>query len=274
MPQTHYTPRPLPVGQDSVVRWAIDPVKRAVVFVHGFAGEALGTWDQFGTLLPLQAEAVGRDLFFYGYESVAQQAPISAAEFRDFLFALWDDPVNAFIKPTVRDARRADPMFRYDHITLVAHSLGAVVVREALVQAALEAPPPTWLHRLSLVLFAPAHSGAKATELGKELLGVLPAPIESALRAGVITVVPVLVDLEPGSVMLTKLAKDTGDLLEQGYNALRAKVVVVGSKDQVVHSVRFCADPGPRRVKGIGHIPVCKPNPSYREPLGFLLSHI
>ena len=275
MDQTHYTPRPLPAhGKDSVVRWATDPVGRAVVFVHGFGGEAQGTWDQFASLLPLQPQAAGRDLFFFGYDSLAQQAPISAAEFRDFLVDLWTDPVTRLILPGLSDARRADPAFRYQHVTLVAHSLGAIVVREALVQAALEDPPHPWVHHVSLVLFAPAHTGARAAELGKELLGVLPSSIEAALKGGTHAAIPVLLDLEPGSETLKALATSTEDLLAQGYDSLRAKVVVMGTKDQVVHSVRFCKDPGPRRAVGLGHIRVCKPDPAYTAPLGYLLSHI
>ncbi len=275
MDQTHYTPRPLPAhGRASAVRWATDPVGRAVVFVHGFGGEAQGTWDQFATLLPLQPEARGRDLFFFGYDSLAQQAPISAAEFRDFLVDLWTDPVATLIQPSLQDARRADPAFRYHHVTLVAHSLGAIVVREALVQAALEDPPHDWVHHVALVLFAPAHTGARATELGKELLGVLPGPFEAALKGGTHAAIPVLMDLEPGSETLKALAAGTQDLLDKGYSSLRAKVVVVGTRDRVVHSVRFCADPGPRRAVGLGHIGVCKPDQRYTAPLGYLLSHI
>lgn len=275
MDQTHYTPRPLPAhGKDSVVRWATDPVGRAVVFVHGFGGEAQGTWDQFASLLPHQPQARGRDLFFFGYDSLAQQAPISAAEFRDFLVDLWTDPVTKLIQPSLQDARRADPAFRYQHVTLVAHSLGAIVVREALVQAALEDPPHDWVHHVSLVLFAPAHTGARAAQLGQELLGVLPASIESLIRGGTYSAIPVLMDLEPGSETLKALAAGTQDLLDKGYTSLRAKVVVMGTKDQVVHSVRFCADPGPRRAEGLGHIGVCKPDQRYTAPLGYLLSHI
>lgn len=274
MAQTHYTVRKLPWGSESIVRWATEPVGRAVVFVHGFGGEALGTWDQFATLLPLQPQAAGRDLFFYGYDSLVAQAPVSAAELRDFLQTLWTDPVAGVILPSVQDARRADPAFRYNHVTLVAHSLGAVVVREALVQAAMDTPPAPWLKDVSLVLFAPAHTGAAILDLANEALGAMPARFGAAAAAGAKAYAQVLRDLERGSDMLEKLRDDTDELLGKGYDSLRAKVVVLGQKDRIVQAVRFCKDPGPTIVADKGHIGVCKPDAGYPAPLGYLLPHI
>src|SRR5262245_20114048 len=123
--QTHYSSRPLPWGDESSVRWAIKPAARAVVFVHGFGGQAEATWDEFSTLLPLQPQCDGRDLLFYGYDSLTKQAPVSAAQFLEFLQPLATDPYAQVIQPTLKDARRADPQFQYKAITLVAHSLGA-----------------------------------------------------------------------------------------------------------------------------------------------------
>jgi pimeloyl-ACP methyl ester carboxylesterase len=274
MGQTHYTPRPLTWGSESSVTWATSPVGRAVVFVHGFGGEAQGTWDQFSTLLPLQPQCEGRDLFFYGYDSLVQQAPVSAAEFLTFLQALATDPFTAVIRPSLRDARRSDPRFQYQHITLVAHSLGAVVTREALVQAAMDDPPAPWLDRISLVLFAPAHTGAQIIDLANEALGALPASFGAAAAAGAKAFAQVLNDLEPDSLALKKLQGDTADLIQKGYTSLRAKVVVIGQKDRIVKAVRFCADPGPRIVPDKGHIGICKPDATYAAPLGHLLPHI
>ena len=82
-------------------------------------------------------------------------------------------------------------------------------------------------------------------------------------------------DLEPGSAALLKLEKDTDALLlKGGFGALEAKVVVMGDKDRIVKAVRFCADPGPKVVEGMGHIGVCKPDSGYAIPIGHLLPHI
>ena len=84
-----------------------------------------------------------------------------------------------------------------------------------------------------------------------------------------------LSDLEPGSDALKKLEKDTDSLLlKGGFESLKAKVVVMGDKDRIVKAVRFCADPGPKIVPGMGHIGVCKPDSEYPGPIGHLLRHI
>lgn len=274
MSQTHYTSRALPWGRESSVRWATNPAGRAVVFVHGFGGEAQGTWDQFPALLPLQPQCDGRDLFFYGYDSLVQQATVSAAEFLTFLQELGTRPYAGVIQPSLTDSRRADPQFQYQHITIVGHSLGAVVAREALVQEAMEDAPGAWLGNVSLVLFAPAHSGAQIIDLTNEAMGALPAMFSAAAAAGIKTYAQVLNDLKPESIALGRLQDDTKELLGKGFSALRAKVVVIGKKDRIVSAVRFGGDPGPRIVPDKGHIGVCKPDAGYTAPLGYLLPHI
>jgi pimeloyl-ACP methyl ester carboxylesterase len=273
--QTHYSSRPLPWGDESSVRWAIQPVGRAVVFVHGFGGQAEATWDEFSTLLPLQPQCAGRDLLFYGYDSLTKQAPVSAAQFLEFLQALATDPYQQIIQPTLKDARRANPSFQYQGITLVAHSLGAIIVREALIQAAMDTPPAAWVARTALVLFAPAHTGAAILPLAEEAINAFPARFGSLAKSGAKAFAQVLSDLEPGSDALKKLEKDTDLLLQKdGFGALKAKVVVMGDKDRIVKAVRFCADPGPKIVAGMGHIGVCKPGSGYSVPIGHLLPHI
>jgi pimeloyl-ACP methyl ester carboxylesterase len=274
MAQTHYSPDPLTWGRDSGARWAMTPVGRAVVFVHGFGGDAQGTWDQFATLLPYQPQCDGRDLLFYGYDSLVQQMPVSAAEFLEFLASLATDPFATVLQPSMTDGRRPDPAFQYQHITIVAHSLGAVVAREALVQAAMETPPASWLERTSLVLFAPAHSGAQIIALADEALSILPARFGALIAGGAKAFAQVLNDIEPGSAALKKLEEDTANLFEQGFTSLRAKVVVIGKKDRIVRAIRFGADPGPKVVPDKGHSGICKPDALYSAPLGYLLPHI
>jgi pimeloyl-ACP methyl ester carboxylesterase len=273
--QTHYSSRKLTWGDEGGVRWAIEPVHRAIVFVHGFGGQAESTWDEFSTLLPLQPQCIGRDLLFYGYDSLTKQAPVSAAQFLEFLQALATDPYEQVIRPSLQDARRVDPDFHYERITIVAHSLGAVVVREALIQAAMDEPPAPWIANIALVLFAPAHSGAAIIPLAEEALGVFPARFGKLAGSGAKLFAQVLSDLEPGSDTLTKLQKDTEALLDRGgFDSLRAKVVVIGDRDRIVKAVRFCSDPGPKVVPGMGHIGVCKPCAAYPLPIGHLLPHI
>ena len=71
--QTHLALRTLkgrkkPDSEVEVV-FAIQPTRRAVLFIHGFNGNPITTWAQFHQLLPEQLESRGADLYFYGYDA-------------------------------------------------------------------------------------------------------------------------------------------------------------------------------------------------------------
>src|SRR5262249_32167601 len=115
--------------------WALAPTERLVVFVHGFGGDALGTWRQFSDLWP--RGKAGYDLVFYGYDSLRRQALYSGDELREVLEAFLPAPA-AMINPTIEHLAHVHAgilrlAFSYRRIVFVAHSLGAVVVRQALV---------------------------------------------------------------------------------------------------------------------------------------------
>jgi pimeloyl-ACP methyl ester carboxylesterase len=184
----------------------VKPSGVAVVFVHGFGGGATDTWDEFADMLPQRPECAGHDLLFYGYDSLTRQAPISAALFRDFLHLVATDPFTGVMAPSLRVDRNLTPSFRYHRIVIVAHSLGAVVVREALVQAAQDPLMRPWLSRVQLALFAPAHSGAKITELAEEALGFVKLTL---LRIAANAYAQVLADLKQNSPTLKRLEAET-----------------------------------------------------------------
>src|SRR5713226_7104842 len=73
--------------------------------------------------------------------------------------------VNGTLRPELH--RKAE--FQYGSVVVVAHSLGAVVARQALLDLD-EDRNPKWLNKISLVLFAPAHMGADVVPLGTEFL--------------------------------------------------------------------------------------------------------
>ena len=76
---------PVPGFRPSQARWANEPDGRAVVFVHGFNGKAVGTWKGFETLLPQRPEAVGTDLLFYGYDTFRDSTPLASQKLRELL---------------------------------------------------------------------------------------------------------------------------------------------------------------------------------------------
>jgi hypothetical protein len=136
----HFPLRPLvratsaPWGVASKAMLAMDPAsRRACVFVHGWTGDALETWQGFPGLIRDSVRAEGTDFFFWGYESVKPTAMFSAALLREFLEALLDLPVRSVINPSLFGARTRDEGFRYEQLVICAHSMGAVVSRRAIL---------------------------------------------------------------------------------------------------------------------------------------------
>ncbi len=269
--QTHYTPRPLKAGKDSRARWAVRPSGVAVVFVHGFGGSATATWDEFADRLPERPECIGHDLLFYGYDSLTVQAPVSAALLRKFLHALATDPVHSVMSGSLSINRSLSAAFRYHRIVILAHSLGAVIVREALVQAASDKAMRPWIPLVRLALFAPAHCGARVTELAEEAMGAFKLSLLRLATSGFKAYAQVLKDLEEGSLMLRGLEQRTTALLNAGLTSLRAEVVVQGEHDRIVNQTVFCSDPGPEVELGMGHTAVCKPSAAYQAPIDYVL---
>ena len=74
MPQSHLPARRLGSSskpdKDVQAILALQPQRKAVLFIHGFSGDALGTWSDFPVLMPGRASCAGRDLFFYGYDGL------------------------------------------------------------------------------------------------------------------------------------------------------------------------------------------------------------
>lgn len=262
---THYIARDLPQMEGSRVKWSLDPDGTAVIFVHGFGGHATDTWRDFPTALANASRCSGADLIFFSYDSLRSQVPFSAAQLRDFLNRLETDPANSFIKPSVADHRRSDDHFRYRRVLLIGHSLGAVVIREALVQAAMDPVSRRWLGNIAIGLFAPAHKGARILDLASDALGAVKLTFFKVIARGALQV---LDDLEPESAVLKKLEEDTATLIrDQVADCFIAGAVVQGQRDQVVGMARFCQDPGPIIVTDKGHTDICKPKRDYRKPV-------
>ena len=276
MRQTHFMPTDLPFGKKSRVRLA-EHGRRALIFVHGFGGNATGTWDLFSSLLPEEPLCAGNDLFFYGYESLRQSAAYSAAELRDWLYGILTAPasvVNALLPPSI--PRRLDT-FSYERVTISAHSLGAVVMRRALLDLAANSAIAGPLDRVRIVLFAPAHMGGDVIRLAAEALG----PLKLALFAPLLKFAwPSLKDLEPGSNTLFQLRDDTLQALNRanaGQASTRhliAEAVVHGQKDRIVSQNPFCSDPPLIRFEKRGHLEVCKPRSDYLDPISVLLPYV
>lgn len=263
--QTHLMPTKLPWGEGSRAHWATKPNGSALVFVHGFSGSAVDTWLQFPEFLRQRSETSGSDLLFYGYDSLRTQVRPNAVKLVAFLGELLAQPART-MNSTVDPPLYRDAAFQYDRVTIVAHSLGAVVARRALLDAHKSAA--LWAPKVTLILFAPAHMGAHLIPFLGAVLGVFRfAPIEAIAKWQF----PTLAELTPGSPTLAGLEKDTAKALATGRASyLRAKAVAIAENDNVVVLNDFCDDPVPV-VMPRSHVALCKPTETFTMPLDFVL---
>jgi pimeloyl-ACP methyl ester carboxylesterase len=168
-----------------------------------------------------------------------------------------------------KDARSGE--FQYKKVVLVAHSMGAIICRQALLRA--NASRDTWGDLVQLVLFAPAHLGAT------DIAGFASAVAEVAKAKFIVSVAelkwPVLKELQQESDTLKKLSNRTKKAIVGGKaQYLRAKKVVFGELDKVVIVDEFCSDEPYDVFEGKGHRDVCKPKASFRDPLDAVLEFL
>jgi pimeloyl-ACP methyl ester carboxylesterase len=265
--QTHYLPQALSTKyrEPSVAYFATAPARVLVVFVHGFGGSAHGTWPHFPELLSAMGTSKPFDAIFYHYDGKFTQANNSAALFREFIDDFVKAPTNLVNSCIPGSAKRAE--FVYERVVLVAHSLGAVVVRRALLdiyhRSVKHSRRTHWLQSVILILYAPAHNGAHAAEIARSTL------FQSGLSLlGLITQLiryktPLLADLVPNSPVLKALEGDTARALATAgprrSQFLIPKTVVWAGDERVVINNPYLSDPVSILEVGRDHHSVCKP---------------
>ena len=268
--QTHLAARRLKgidkPDKDVQVMFAVEPSRKAVLFIHGFSGDAIETWSDFHLLLPATHPCQGRDLFFYGYDGLRAEMTASASLFRDFLDRLFRETAR-YVNDNLPPAAGRPPGFSYDGLAIVAHSLGAVITRRALLDATRMRL--SWPSKTKMVLYAPAHMGASVADLALEvasgfkflrLFGSL-ARFES----------PLIDQLKPGSRDLETLLMETNAACQGGKNRhLVACKVIIAEYERIVRNERFGADPPPQTIAETTHTSVCKPRRDFQRPLALL----
>ena len=248
-----------------------------MIFVHGFGGDALGTWMLFPKMLPLDQATAGHDIYFFGYDSLHRQAAYSAADLADLLKKILRHPFEVVESAAVFTAKERDKKFRYDRVTIVAHSLGSVIARRALLDLSRDKSVRPYLKDVRLVFFAPAHMGASVIRLAAAAMGVLRLPV---IPLYLQFTWPVLHDLEEGSQTLEILLNETESAYQNAVAAgepthhLVAEVVVHAEEDKVVIQNPFGRDPPLTRAPKTGHLGICKPTDGYLDPLKHLMPHL
>jgi hypothetical protein len=266
----HYLPRPLKLSpsydkKGTRAIWARKPNGKAVVFIHGYGGDALTTWTEFNKHLPESPGFEQYDFIFYGHDGLYTTTAASAELFYVFLNQLFTEPLT-IINPTLPVTLIRPAEFQYSKIILAAHSLGAVICRLSLLVA--RERNHTWMNKTTLVLYAPAHMGAKVVDLVLESrLGILSSFLSSIVRFSS----PLIDELAPESLVLQALRQKTLDAINAGNSPyLIAKKVVFAAKERIVQNVSFLQDPAPLTFAGTTHFSVCKPKLTFLDPIEVL----
>lgn len=226
------------------------PATKCVVFVHGFDGDALATWAGFGAPGALnEKEFASTDLIFFGYDGLQSNALAASS----FLFDLLDGLMSGSVRPSSS----------YTRCVIVAHSLGAVVSRWALLRAYDSGCD--WIDKTRYLLFAPAHSGGVIVDGVLELLDG--NAIMKALGAAAKIGMPLLRELASDSAMLKTLERKTR--AAKGCNAVRPNRVVIAEYEDIVSNLPFPGDPYPTAMRDAHHTTVCKPA-KYFDAVGFV----
>jgi pimeloyl-ACP methyl ester carboxylesterase len=248
------------------------PATHAVVFVHGFNGNLRKTWRRFTDLLAPDVPWATTDLYFVGYPSVSESIPTTAAALLGFLDALLPNPDDVLGEPAA--VVRAPGATTYDRLSLVGHSQGGVIVRQAALEASQYAGMSqdttalTFVRNAGIYLFAPAINGARPS-------GMKGAALRSfgvgSLARVIFGASPSYAELQQDSNLLRNLRADTIAAAGVSNHAcLSARIIWAADDSVVIPGQPYPADQYSVTLRSVNHSTVCKPTDAYTEPIDFL----
>ena len=131
----------------------------AMLFVHGFTGDADETWDRFPLLLGAEETLNDWDILSLGYNT----------SFLPGTRGIWSaDPELPILAKLFRTELEINPLSRYAHLAIIAHSMGGLVVQAALAEN------PELAKRIGYVLlFGTPSAGLRKARILSRLLGFL-----------------------------------------------------------------------------------------------------
>ena len=262
LPANFYLQRNIPIwGSETYVNWSLEPNYKAVVFVHGFNGSSMETFGAFNYEFRYRDEYKGRDVFFFGYDSLYEQISNSALNFLGFIKSIHDDlpgvAKNSGLK-IVRDKI-------YSEIVVICHSLGAVVARVAFNEG-FDDGDSQILDKCKLVLFAPAHKGAR-----RSIGGLIAFPPYLRVLGPLIHHFVLTLDqlLEPETIIEPMEEKCKEIISQHSIKTFTvAKSVIWATPERVLVNAKFGQDPKAiqYKKKKINHVQVCKPTNRFTDP--------
>ncbi|HWY37722.1 MAG TPA: hypothetical protein VNY73_04135 [Bacteroidia bacterium] len=261
MATNHTTSIEIKDGINSQEYFAFEQPNKLIVFVHGFGGGAISTWNNFSSMLLMDNDFAKSDIIFYGYDTLKGQAGDHSAEFYHFLEKALAPVANDLLPPGQQLNER-----NYDSILIIAHSLGSVIVRQALLLANTD--KKKWVAKTSMALFAPAHIGANVISLAMEALPGLWNLVGVFARYKY----PILNDLNPKESEILKIIKEKSAKLQESDAGefTKAKLVVYAKGDKVVKNVQYLEDKPAEVMQNKTHTTVCKPTEEYKNPVIFI----
>jgi pimeloyl-ACP methyl ester carboxylesterase len=240
------------------------PPTAALIFVHGFGGDSIGTWQHVQELVdvsPYDAILASSDLFFYDYECTRNKIEKSA------------DRLNEFVTQILRDRssiRANQPPYQSVH--LIGHSAGAVVIRQLmleLVKPSKSSQFRTLLLESNPVLFGSAHSGFQHSMAVMLVLQRVPF-LDVAVAVWLLRRGSVYPDLQPDSKVLSSLEEQTKDLWSTAKVPALRPLLAWGKDEQVVNVIDYLRDIRIAYKEDRDHFSICKPQRLDSEALQWI----
>jgi pimeloyl-ACP methyl ester carboxylesterase len=250
----------------------------AVVFVHGFLGDARGTWLSFpGMVDARQSFWPSSDLYFLDYPSYKYHIADHGDHLLRFLAQIFPKPASSLFSP-FRAEPRSGYLFSlaqewetlqqraYRRLLLVGHSEGALVIRQAIIDACQRSEGKDPVLDAHLALFAPAHRGVLTTGWVQAVLAIARA---KQLAEPLLAASPAYGEMQD-SVFISGVQQSTETLLkEYGRTAFMARVLF-GCGENIVRVQAFPKDIREECAPDQDHVSVCKPRGQYLIPFTFI----
>jgi pimeloyl-ACP methyl ester carboxylesterase len=253
----------------------------AVVFVHGFFGDARGTWLNFPGMIDShvmpQSFWPRADLFFLDYPSYEHHIADNADRLLRFLARIFPSPLPSLFSPLrakPQSERLISLVLRweqlqprsYNRLLLVGHSEGALIIRQAMIDACQRSGGRDPFLNARLALFAPAHRGVLMTGWVQAVLTIARAKrlAVSALEAS-----PAFAEMQDTEFISGVQQSTDALLMEYGRIAFRARMLF-GCGENLVRVQVFPKDTREECAADQDHVSVCKPRGEYLTPFAFI----